>query len=80
MLLKVYKRYLKQNENEEMNENHISTNAELIVSVLEGMNLQGKGFIYNLSPYLVLRFEEKEQMTSVKENNCNPVWNEDFLL
>lgn len=79
-MLRTYKKLLKDNENEEMNKYNISTNAELTITLLEAINLQHTSITLTMNPYIVLKVENKEKFSSVKENTTNPVWNEDFLF
>lgn len=80
LLLKIYKKGLADNENEVTTTNYISSKAELIVSILEAMNLQAPPYQISANPYVKISVEDHEQISLVKEDTLNPVWNEDFVL
>lgn len=73
-----YMKGIIENQDETLNENKISTNAEVLVYILEAVNLLNepkKGDFY-----VTVSIENKLQSTSTKDNSVNPVWNEDFAL
>lgn len=80
LLIKLYNKNLKENDDEIMTDNYISNKAELIITVLEAMNLQLSGHSVNISPYVNIIVEDKLKNSYVKENTLNPVWNENFIL
>ena len=79
-LLKTYKKYLEENKFETLNDKNISNNAEVTITILEALNLQTSDYSLTASSYALISLENKEQVSNVKENTNNPVWNEDFTL
>lgn len=69
-----------ENINEQMNEFGISKTAEVQVSILEAINLKPMNFSGQISPYVLISLDRKEETTSYKEDTNNPVWNEDVQL
>ena len=75
-----YEKGKRENQDEQMNSFGIAKNAEVFISVLEGMNLKPISFRGSIDPYVVISIDGKEQHSHFKENTLNPIWNEDFNL
>lgn len=71
---------MEENENETLNNKNISNNAEVTITILEALNLQTSDYSPTVNSYALISLENKEQISNVKENTNNPVWNEDFIL
>lgn len=73
-----YMKGIIENQDEILNENKISTNAEVLVYILEAVNLLNEP--KNGEFYVTISLENKHQSTNAKNNSVNPIWNEDFAL
>ena len=65
---------------EKLNENLISVNASLNISLLEGKEFMPSDFSGKSNPYVVFTLEHSKQLSSFKSNTLSPVWNEDFNM
>lgn len=55
----------------------------LSVKVIKAMNLKKKDLLGSSDPYVKLRLHDdkiQSKQTTVKKNNLNPEWNEEFSL
>lgn len=75
-----YQKCIQDNKEEVITANGIATNAELFISVLDASNLKNENFSGRIDPYVTVLFENKTIASRIKEDNLNPVWNEDFNL
>lgn len=73
-----YEKGINENQDEQLNENNISTNAEVLVDILDATNLLNEPRIGEF--YVTISLENKEQSTNFKDKSVNLVWNEDFSL
>ncbi len=73
---KKYEQKLSENKDEELNAFGVSKAAELTIAILDCISLKTTSFSGNLTPYVLVMFDQKEQSTHVVEESFNPVWNE----
>lgn len=75
-----YNKGLSENKEEVINENGISINAEVTLSVIDCINLWGESPIGRIDPFVIARLESSELKTHYQEDTNNPVFNEDLIL
>jgi Ca2+-dependent lipid-binding protein len=75
-----YDKGIKENKDEQKNAYGVATNAEVVVSVLEGIDLKPLNLSGRLDPFVSITLEGKEEVSHYKEDSCNPIWNEDLTL
>lgn len=72
----------RENQDEELNQNGVSTKAYLDMILLEARELKPMDFNGKSDPYCIMTINETEQKqkSGYKPNTLNPVWNEKFSL
>lgn len=74
------KKGIMDNNGEIFNENGISKESILNLTLLEARNLPSSNFQGLSNPYIILKFEGQEFKSSLKSNSLDPVWNENFTF
>jgi hypothetical protein len=68
------------NKNEKLNENGISDDSVLNITLFEGRDLKAEDFLGSFNPVIVLKIGTQKDISNVKPNTIDPVWNENFSL
>ena len=69
----------KQAENNQQDlGNGLTNKSYLYITIIEAKDLNSSGIIGQVNPFVKITFQGNEEKTSVKNNNFNPVFNENF--
>jgi Ca2+-dependent lipid-binding protein len=54
--------------------------ASVTVTIIEAKDIIVADYLSLSDPFVSVKFNTKERLTQVKNNTCNPVWNEEFTF
>lgn len=78
LLREKYEKGIKENQNEELNAFGVSTQAEVQFTIIEAQELCGGDGSPN--PYVVVTLDNQENVTLLKEDTTDPIFNEDLYF
>lgn len=68
------------NKNEKLNENGIANDSLVNITLYEARDLKPEEFLGSFSPLVVLELDDQKDQSAYKQDNFDPVWNENFSL